>query len=72
MPSGPARTVAPRETRAVNGAPLPRVWRWGAVGWLAVWTPVYAQSYGWRNFLQLCDVAVVVPKGKPPESDGAE
>jgi hypothetical protein len=32
--------------------------RWAALAWLAVWVPCYAHAYGWRNFLQLCDVAV--------------
>ncbi len=36
---------------------FPRL-RWAAVGWLVVWTPSYAAVWGWRNFLQLCDVAV--------------
>jgi hypothetical protein len=39
---------------------LPPTWRWGALGWLVVWTPLYALTWGWRNFLALCDVAVVL------------
>jgi hypothetical protein len=41
-------------------ASLPRWWRWGAVLWLALFIPVYASTYGWRNFLALCDVAVLL------------
>ncbi len=42
---------------AKRGPTFPRL-RWVAVGWLVVWTPTYAVVWGWRNFLQLCDVAV--------------
>jgi len=28
--------------------------------WLVVWTAAYARGYGWANFLQLCDLAVVL------------
>lgn len=34
--------------------------RWVALGWLALWTPVYAVYWGWRNFLALCDVGVAL------------
>src|SRR3954447_9793038 len=40
--------------------PFPRAWRWGAIGWLAIWTPAYAYVWGWRNFLALCDTAVLL------------
>jgi hypothetical protein len=36
------------------------VWRWGALLWLAVWVPAYAITWGWRNFLALCDVAAAL------------
>jgi hypothetical protein len=39
---------------------IPRWWRWAAALWLAVWLPAYATTWGWRNFLALCDVAVIV------------
>jgi hypothetical protein len=39
---------------------LPRAWRWGALLWLAFWVPAYATTWGWRNFLALCDVAVLL------------
>jgi hypothetical protein len=39
---------------------LPAAWRWGALLWLAVWVPAYAVTWGWRNFLALCDVAVLL------------
>src|SRR5262245_8672411 len=35
-----------------HGFPLGK---WLAVVWLAVWVPVYANFWGWRNFLALCD-----------------
>jgi len=34
--------------------------RWVAVGWLAVWTVAYARGYPLANFLQLCDLAVIL------------
>jgi hypothetical protein len=39
---------------------LPDGWRWGALLWLAIWIPAYAVTWGWRNFLALCDVAVLL------------
>jgi hypothetical protein len=39
---------------------LPSAWRWGALLWLAVWVPAYAVTWGWRNFLALCDVAALL------------
>ena len=39
---------------------IPRAWRWAALVWLAVWIPAYASTWGWRNFLALCDVAVIL------------
>jgi hypothetical protein len=38
---------------------FPRL-RWAAVCWLAVWVPAYWWTYGWENFLQLCDIAVIL------------
>ena len=38
---------------------FPRL-RWAAVAWLAVWVPAYAAVWGPRNFLLLCDVAVIL------------
>jgi hypothetical protein len=34
--------------------------RWAAVAWLAVWIPAYWWGWGARNFLHLCDVAVML------------
>ncbi len=34
--------------------------RWGAVVWVAVWTPVYWRAWGALNFLHLCDIAVLL------------
>lgn len=30
------------------------------VVWLLVWVPSYAAGWGWRNFVQLCDLAVIL------------
>lgn len=38
---------------------FPRM-RWAAVVWLAVWVPAYAITWGWSNFLLLCDIAVIL------------
>ena len=34
--------------------------RWVALAWLLLWAPAYARGYGWANFLQLCDLAVIL------------
>jgi len=34
--------------------------RWLALAWLLVWGPAYAWGYGGANFLQLCDLAVIL------------
>lgn len=39
---------------------IPRWLRWVALLWLLVWFPIYWRTWGWRNFLQLCDVAVIL------------
>ena len=31
-----------------------------ALGWLLLWAPAYAWGYGWANFLQLCDLTVIL------------
>ena len=38
---------------------FPRM-RWVALAWLAVWIPAYWTVWGPRNFLHLCDVAVLL------------
>jgi hypothetical protein len=38
---------------------FPRM-RWVALAWLAVWIPAYFWVWGPRNFLHLCDVAVLL------------
>lgn len=32
--------------------------RWILLLWMVVWVPAYAQTWGWANFLLLCDVAM--------------
>ncbi|HMC35384.1 MAG TPA: hypothetical protein VKH65_13280 [Myxococcales bacterium] len=44
---------------AVDSRAFPRM-RWAAAAWLAVWIPAYASVWGPRNFLLLCDVAVLL------------
>lgn len=39
--------------------PFP-VLRWAALGWLAVYLPVYAAAYGWLNFLVLCNIGILL------------
>src|SRR5579872_1805286 len=34
--------------------------RWLAIAWLAIWIPTYWRTWGPSNFLQLCDIAVVL------------
>jgi len=41
------------------GHPFPRL-RWLAPIWLAVYVPTYAISYGWANFLFLCNVGIIL------------
>jgi hypothetical protein len=36
------------------------VLKWLALAWLAIWIPAYWRVWGWRNFLHLCDVAVIL------------
>lgn len=54
-PIAPER-VAPRPP---GKDAFPRL-RWMALVWLPVWTMAYARGYGWANFLQLCDLAVIL------------
>ncbi len=44
---------------SANPRAFPRM-RWAALAWLAVWIPAYASVWGPRNFLHLCDVAVLL------------
>jgi hypothetical protein len=48
--------VAPR---GPGPSAFPRL-RWIALFWLLAWTPAYAHGYGWANFLNLCDLAVIL------------
>ncbi|MFY9531055.1 MAG: hypothetical protein WAR24_19290 [Candidatus Acidiferrales bacterium] len=34
--------------------------RWGAVLWLAIWIPAYWRTWGFSNFVHLCDIAVIL------------
>lgn len=34
--------------------------RWAAIVWLLVWIPIYWHTWGPSNFLQLCDIAVIL------------
>jgi len=37
---------------------IPTWLRWLALLWLVVWVPTYWRTWGWPNFVHLCDVAV--------------
>ncbi len=39
---------------------IPQAIRWGALVWLALWVPAYWRVWGAVNFLQLCDLAVLL------------
>jgi len=49
----------PPAPRAPGPGAFPRA-RGLALVWLLVWAPAYAWGYGWANFLQLCDLAVIL------------
>jgi hypothetical protein len=34
--------------------------RWGASFWLVVWIPAYWRTWGFGNFVHLCDIAVIL------------
>ncbi len=34
--------------------------RWAALAWLSIWVPAYWRTWGVSNFLQLCDIAVIL------------
>jgi hypothetical protein len=50
------RALAPR---APGPHAFPRA-RWVALLWLLLWAPAYTRGYGFANFLQLCDLAVIL------------
>ena len=34
--------------------------RWAALAWLLIWVPAYWRTWGASNFLELCDIAVIL------------
>jgi hypothetical protein len=34
--------------------------RWSTVAWMALWVPAYWRTWGPSNFLQLCDISVIL------------
>ena len=46
-------------SNSADPSAFPRM-RWVALAWLAVWIPAYFWVWGARNFLHLCDVAVIL------------
>ena len=36
------------------------VLRWAAIAWLLVWFPAYWRVWGWRNFLHICDIGIML------------
>jgi len=51
------RNVAPLHTTHVAFAPSLRI---AALVWLLIWIPIYWRTWGASNFLQLCDIAVIL------------
>ena len=49
----------PFAPRAPGSHAFPRA-RWAALAWLVLWTAAYARGYPLANFLQLCDLAVIL------------
>ena len=41
-------------------AKFPNLLRWASLAWLLVWVPAYSRTWGVSNFLQLCDIAVLL------------
>jgi hypothetical protein len=39
---------------------IPAWLRWSALFWLLIWVPIYWRTWGASNFLQLCDIAVIL------------
>ena len=39
---------------------IPRWIKWAALAWLLVWFPTYWHVWGPQNFLQMCDIAVIL------------
>jgi hypothetical protein len=50
---------AVEQKQSATSVPFPTL-RWVALLWLVVWFPVYAHSWGWANFLHVCDAAVIL------------
>jgi hypothetical protein len=40
--------------------PIPRWLRWVALVWMLIWFPTYWHTWGASNFVQLCDIAVIL------------
>ena len=39
---------------------IPRWTKWAALAWLLLWFPIYWHVWGPKNFLQMCDIAVIL------------
>jgi hypothetical protein len=53
--------AAPLENVRLPCAPqFPNWLRWAALAWMLVWLPAYWRTWGPSNFLQLCDIAVIL------------
>src|SRR5579862_1776931 len=39
---------------------IPRWLRWAVLVWMLIWFPIYWHTWGASNFLQLCDIAVIL------------
>jgi hypothetical protein len=47
-------------TPSAEHPPIPRWLRWAALAWMLIWFPVYWHTWGPSNFLQMCDIAVIL------------
>jgi hypothetical protein len=54
------RPVSTAVRSPVQQGHFPSWVRWACILWMAVWVPAYWATYGWANFLHLCDIAVIL------------
>jgi hypothetical protein len=47
-------------TPLADRASIPHWLQWAALVWMLIWFPIYWRTWGASNFVQLCDVAVIL------------
>lgn len=47
-------------TNSADRTSVPRWLQWTALIWMLIWLPIYWRTWGASNFVQLCDVAVIL------------